>query len=162
MIPGLLAFLLFSSLRAGAESVFRFQPVAETPGQRSMISILKGEIYVEDCGCSFGYPAKNNTSGFGSVLALSPDIKTAWINIDGQDVELKLARATSLKVARIGSRFRRTYVTRGISVLVIQTITRMCIPYSPNCEWTGYRATVVVNKDARLQRVNLEGQCGCM
>jgi hypothetical protein len=161
LMAGLLLILSASRAHALDTGKRQIEQSGTRPPQQSLIGPIKDESVEDNCGCRFGYPSKPD-SGFPAYIFLaSYDIKTAWMNIDGQDVKLQLSHTTELKTARVGSRFRSTYVASGIKVLIVYTITRICLPASPNCEMTGYDARVTVIKGARRQSIKLEGACGC-
>jgi hypothetical protein len=161
LMAGLL--LILSTTRADAGNTRRLQreSVGIKPSQQPLIGPIKDESVEDNCGCRFGYPSVPDRSFAGYVFLTSYDIKTAWMNIDGQDVKLRLAHTTKLKRERVGGRFRSTYVASGIKVLIVYTVTRICLPFSPDCEMTGYDARVTVIKGARKQSIKLEGACGC-
>jgi hypothetical protein len=162
---GLLTCLLLivsaSAADAGNTRRLQGEPVGTKPPQQSLIGHIKDESVEDNCGCRFGYPSKPDRSFPGYVFLASYDLKTAWMNIDGEDVKLQLAHTTELKRERVGGRFRSTYVAADIKVLIVYTITRICLPVSPYCEMTGYDARVTVIKGARRQSIKLEGACGC-
>jgi len=161
LLAGLLFILSAVPVEAGETQSFQNVKVWTKPRTHSLIGPIKDESVEDTCGCRFGYPSKDNISFPAYVFLTSYDIETAWMNIDGRDVRLRLAHTTELKKVRVGGRFRSRYVASGIKVLIVYTITRMCIPYGPDCEMVGYNARVTVIKGTRRQRVRLEGACGC-
>jgi hypothetical protein len=161
LLAGLLFILLASPVEAGVTLNLQGERAGTKPPKKSLIGPIKDESHEDTCGCRFGYPSKPNRSFPGYLFLTSYDIETAWMNIDGEDVKLRLAHTTELKRARVGGRFSSIYVASGIKVLIVYTITSLCIPYSPNCEMVGYKARVNVSKGARRQSLRLEGACGC-
>jgi len=161
LLAGLLLILSASRAYAGNTRSLQGELVRTKPPQQSLIGPIKDESVEDNCGCRFGYPSNPGSSFPVYVFLASYDIKTAWMNIDGQDVKLRLTHTTELKRERVGGRFRSTYVASGIKVLIVYTITNVCLPASPYCEMTGYDARVTVIKGARRQSIKLEGACGC-
>jgi hypothetical protein len=146
---------------AGIPRGFPRAPASTSVLQSSMIGTVKDESVVDNCGCSFSYPSRGDTYRPGSIFITSYDVQTAWMNIDGQDVKLRLAHTTPVKSLRLGTRYSSKYVATGIRVAIVFTVTRLCIPYGPNCESTGYNATITLIKGGRMQRIKLQGACGC-
>ena len=124
----------------------------------SMIGYIKNEDLVDMCGCTF----EHRTSTRGNTFAADASNEIAWMNIDGEDVKLKLTRSRGSKVHRIGSRYTQTYEAEGVKALLVMIVNRLCIPYSPECETTGYNVTITVSKDTRRATVKAKGQCGCV
>jgi hypothetical protein len=129
--------------------------------QSSMIGPVKDESFVDNCGCSSGYPSRSETYVPGSIFITSYDVQTSWMNIDGQDVKLKLAHTTPIKSLRLGTRYISEYVAAGVRIAISFTVTRLYIPYGPNCETTGYNATITLMKGGRMQRIMVQGASGC-
>lgn len=124
-----------------------------------MIGYIKDENLVDMCGCAY---ARANTAP-GLTFLSDGEVKEAWMNIDGQDVKLKLTHFQgSKRRARIGSTYRETFAADGIKVSIVRTVNRLCIPYSPDCETTGYNITITVKKGGRTETVKARGQCGCV
>ena len=138
----------------------KWKKVVEAPPLRTMIGNLKDESVQDDCGCGFGPLKKTNTLP-ALLFATDAAQSSGWLNIDGEDVKLTLTHSTAPKVERIGSRLTTTYVAPGINVFIVYIVNRLCIPYSPQCETTGYRITITVRKDGRKETVRGIGQCGC-
>lgn len=128
------------------------------PNKKSMIGYIKDEGLVDMCGCAF----EHYTSTRGYTFSSDAEGKTAWMNIDGEDVKLKLIYFRGSKVHKIGSRYTETYEADGVEVLIVRIVNRLCIPYSPECETTGYNVTITVSKDGRRESVKAKGQCGCV
>ena len=127
----------------------------------AMIGKIKDESLVDDCGCSYGFPSRRDQYIPGYVFIVSYDLKTAWMHIDGQDTKLTLANTSTLRSAKIGAKYSSTYVGIGIKVVIVFTVTRVCKPYGPDCESTGYSARVTAKKEGRIQVKRLNGACGC-
>lgn len=130
----------------------------QSPARTPMIGYIKNDDVVDMCGCAF----EHRTSARGYTFAADAGGETAWMNIDGEDVKLKLTHSRGPKSLRIGSLYTETYEADGIKVLLVMIVNRLCIPYSPECETTGYNVTITVSKDARRATVKAKGQCGCV
>lgn len=126
--------------------------------ENPLIGYIKDEDIVDMCGCSFAH----ETGSRGYTFTSDVEGKTAWMNIDGKDVKLKLAHSTGSRVHRMGSRYVQTYEAEEVRVLIVMVVNRMCIPYSSECETTGYDVTITVRKGSRRQTVKAKGQCGCV
>ncbi|MGH9967857.1 MAG: hypothetical protein ACREBG_08530 [Pyrinomonadaceae bacterium] len=128
--------------------------------KRGLVGNLKNHA-ADGCGCYFqfrGTPRKSEKYIFSSSIE---DEKTAWMNIDGQDVELTLVKEKGPKTERVGSRSSVRYRSRDITVSGTYVATRVCKPNDENCESTAYSATFVVGKGAKSQVVKAVGSCGC-
>ena len=110
------------------------------------------------CGCAYEHLTKTR----GYTFSADAEGKVAWMNIDGEDVKLHLTHSGGSKTHKIGSRYGETYEAEGVKVSVVRTVNRLCIPYSPDCETTGYDVVITVTKGNRTESVKAEGQCGCV
>jgi hypothetical protein len=128
------------------------------PARKNMIGSIKNEELVDMCGCTFARP--NGPPNYTFVGDSGG--KTAWMNIDGEDVNLQLIHSRGPKVSKIGSRYTESYQADGVRVFLVMIVNRLCIPYSPECETTGYNVTITVRKDRRVESVKTKGQCGCL
>ena len=128
------------------------------PAKPPMIGYIKNEDLVDMCGCTF----EHRTSARGNTFAADASGDIAWMNIDGEDVKLKLTHSGGSKVHRIGSRYTETYEADVVKAVLVMTVNRLCIPHSPECETTGYNVTITVSKDTRRATVKAKGQCGCV
>src|SRR5437867_802610 len=59
----------------------------EQASDTSVIGFIKNTDVVDGCGCSFYFPA-DAQNYYERLVFLEDDRHTAWMNIDGQDVEL--------------------------------------------------------------------------
>jgi hypothetical protein len=131
---------------------------AAKPAPKSMIGYIKDEDLVDMCGCSFEHITRER----GYTFASDAVVETAWMNIDGVDINLKRTYFRGSKRYRIGSRYTEIFEAEGVKAVLVKVVTRICKPYSPECETTGYNVTIRVTKDGRTQTVNAKGQCGCV
>jgi len=124
---------------------------------------IKDESHQGECGCGFGPASKGKEYAEPlTIFAIDSDGVTGWVNIDGEDVSLHRRRAArGPKVARIGSRYTESFSAPGLNVFIVYIVTHLCIPYGPECETTGYKATITVSKAGQRQRIKAEGVCGC-
>ncbi len=137
---------------------------AQSASKRGLVANLKNNTVADGCGCYFqsrGTPQNAQRYLFFSSIAEDAE-KTAWMNIEGRDVKLRLARKRDPKEReRVGSRLTRRYVADDISVEATYIATRVCKRDDESCEVTDYSATLVVRKGARSQVVKALGGCGC-
>lgn len=136
---------------------------AQNASQRSLVARLKNNAVADGCGCYFQYRGvPRNQQYYVFFSSIEDDEKAAWMNIDGQDVKLTLARKTDPKGSvRVGSRSTRRYVADDISVDATYVATKVCGRNDESCESTDYSATLVVKKGAKMQTVKAVGGCGC-
>lgn len=131
------------------------------PERKALIGPIKESPF--GCGCGFSFPSENRKRLPPLIFSSDIDEETALMNIDGVDIELRLARSTDLKgKERIGRRRTRTYVGAGVRVFAVYVTTRMCKPNEEDCEATDYDATVTVTKGERKQTAKLKGACGLL
>jgi hypothetical protein len=159
-LPTTAAALLPSPPSAAAGSCISCQRQTRTPAPPPplLIGYIKDEDLVDLCGCGF----EHRTGGRGYTFSSDAGGQTAWMNIDGQDVRLKQTHSSGPKRARIGSRYIERYEGEGLQVSLVEVVNRLCIPYGPECETTGYDVTITVRKGVRRQSVKARGQCGCV
>lgn len=130
--------------------------------RRALIGPIKDQASQFGCGCGFSFPSDSRKGLSPLIFSSDIDEETAVMNIDGVDMELRLARSTEQKgKERIGSRSTRTYVAAGVRAFAVYVTTRMCKPNDEDCEATDYDATMTVTKGRRKQTIRLKGACGC-
>jgi hypothetical protein len=152
-LTGILFQLLASSI-INAQS----KPVHPKTQKKPMIGYIKDEDLVDMCGCSF----EHITSERGYTFASDPVVETAWMNLDGVDINLKRTYSRGSKVFRIGSRYTEVFEAEGVKAVLVKVVIRICKKPSPECETTGYNVTITVTKGGRKQIVKAKGQCGCV
>jgi hypothetical protein len=128
------------------------------PVTKPLIGPVKDEELVDMCGCTF---ARHTIPPSYTFLGDSGG-QMAWMNIDGEAVKLQLFHSRAAKVCKIGSRYTETFKADGIKVFLVMIVNRLCIPYSPECETTGYNVMITVRKGNRVETVKTKGQCGCL
>jgi hypothetical protein len=135
----------------------------QNASKRSLVANLKNSSVAEGCGCYFRFRGTpTNAQRYLFFSSIEDDEKTAWMNIEGSDVKLSLARKRGpTGSVRVGSRLTRRYVAEDISVDVTYIATRICKRDDEGCEVTDYSATLTVRKGARAQVVKAVGGCGC-
>jgi hypothetical protein len=111
------------------------------------------------CGCFWQLPAEQR-AGSPRYFFIS-DLKRAWMNIAGNDLELRLIGAPymSLKTQK-GRRAHFHFRAAGIDVRVRMLCTRTStyeVDYDPG----NYAITVQVAKGKQRQTVRTSGTCGC-
>ena len=152
-LSGLSLILLPAFVNAQAQ-----QPRAKA-NQKPLIGYIKDENLVDMCGCAYEHATRTR----GYTFSSDGEVKEAWMNIDGVDVKLKRTHFSGSKGRdRIGSRYFETFEAEGIKVSIVRTVNRLCIPYNPDCETTGYDVRITVTKGGRSETVHAGGQCGCV
>ena len=135
----------------------------QTASKRSLVARLKNNAVADGCGCYFQYRgAPGNRIYYLFFSSIEDEEKTAWMNIEGRDVKLTLAKKTDPRGrVRVGSRSTRRYVADDISVEATYVASKVCPRNDESCESTDYYATLVVRKGAQVQVVKAVGGCGC-
>jgi hypothetical protein len=157
LITVILAMSLFQILFSPFVNA-RARQVQPKSAKKPLIGHIKNEELVDMCGCTF---AQHSPTPAYTFLGDSEG-KFAWMNLDGEDIKLKLTHFRGAKVCKIGSRYTETFKADGIKVFLVRIVNRLCIPYSSECETTGYKVTITVSKDSRVESIKAKGQCGCL
>jgi hypothetical protein len=161
VLLSVLACLTVNNPCAGAQGKSS-QDVASTSSVKNMIGNIKDRNAQDGCGCYFSFPSEERKRFPRFVFASDLDEQSAWMNIDGQDVKLKLVQFSGpQESAKIGSKLARTYAAAGLKVHILYVTTKICQPDDESCESTEYRASFTVRKGARQQTMRLKGSCGC-
>lgn len=135
--------------------------VSEQASETSMIGFIKNPDLVEGCGCSFYFPA-DVENYHERLVFLEDDSHIAWMNIDGQDVELGLEDFNESEgEVKKGDQSSWNYRTGDIRVRVDRVVTGLCDPDDEACEVIYYDATIKVVNGSRRQVVKVTGICGC-
>ncbi len=136
---------------------------AQTASKQGMVGNVQNKGLGDGCGCYFQFRgSKRNSEQHLFASSIEEDDKTAWMNIDGRDVKLRLVREWGTKDReRVGSRSNRSFAAGDVKVAVTYVATRVCAVNDENCESTDYAATFVVRKGKRTQTVKAVGYCGC-
>lgn len=127
----------------------------------SMIDNIKDASVLQDCGCYFGLPGEEKKQLPKWIFLADLNEESAWMNVDGRDVKLRLTHPSDQGGAGVGNRLTRTYVAAGIKVYVLYITTRVCKPDDEQCESTDYNATFTVTMGPQKQILRLKGGCGC-
>lgn len=136
-------------------------------GQRSK---LVGNINRETdggCGYFFSFAEQSVKSPNLMFYSSAGDETDTWMNIDGEDVQLKLVSRTdpAKRNARgaelVGSRTTEKYAARNITVEIILRVAWRCPKSDENCESIGYDAIFKVRKGALRQILRAKGISGC-
>jgi hypothetical protein len=138
---------------------------AQTTTPRRLVGNLKNNSLADGCGCYFRFRGMSeNDNRYIFFSSIENDDKTAWMNIAGQDLKLKLEKQSGplgTDRERVGSQSSVRYAAGDVTVNGTYVVTRVCAPNDENCESTGYNVTFVVKKGARSQVVKAKGGCGC-
>lgn len=117
-----------------------------------LIGYIQKEHLADGCGCTYFFKGKATRAIYSDNFD-----KEIWMNIDGQDVKLKLVSSVSTPKgeARRGQRITSRYVAPDIKVRMDIVIGK---DYGDGRDRAG---TITVIKSAREQTVQIVGFCGC-
>ena len=134
----------------------------EKAAETSMIGFIKHTGIVEGCGTCALHLRSDSEYHLERLIFYRDDDDQAWINVDGQDIRLKLESSMEDEgEEKVGKQSTYHYLAQDLRVRVDYTITRLCDPDDEACEVTWYDATITVIKDQRKQMVKVTGTCGC-
>ena len=139
-------------------SQFAYPQAPESKAASLKLGYVKNAA--DGCGCSFSY----NLAEFwkDKHLFVSPMDEASFINVDGQDVELRpISQSKENMDAKVGDRSWETYVAGDLKVRLDYTVTKTCDPNDENCEVTYYRARMTVMRGKQRRIVNGVALCGC-
>ncbi|MEP6708348.1 MAG: hypothetical protein ABJC05_12555 [Pyrinomonadaceae bacterium] len=127
------------------------------------IGFIKDRSLPEGCSCTFSTPSQRRRTDpqYLFVSDIEDEEKTAWLNIDGRDVELKLLSSRNPRTERVGSRSTRIYAGAGLKVVATYITTWLCPPKDEACEVTRYDGVFKVTKAGTTRTLRLKGDCGC-
>ena len=116
---------------------------------------------VDGCACSLQLPSDYQKRKQEFVF-LSDFADIVQMNIDGEDIRLRLVKETKVKgKPKIGSRHSETYRSGHTTVRIDWLVTEVCDPKDEGCEVTWYSTDITVNRSGQIQRVKALGMCGC-
>jgi len=130
------------------------------PSRNALVGNIVNENIYLGCGCFFQFKselrARSNLRFF-----VTDQSKRAWMNIAGEEVELRLTGADHVslrlkKRERMDFRFEAGDVRVRLRMLVTRTST-----YEADYEPARYAITVDVAKGKLRQTVRTIGSCGC-
>jgi hypothetical protein len=135
-------------------------------GNSKFVGTIKDSSVRDGCGCYFQSLAEVRAQGQGVVFFDADLIGTAWINIDGHDVQLKHVKSKETPTARSGPHRKGDktidfYEGGGVKVKVERVVTKTCPANEENCEYVWMRAIITAVKGERRQVVRGVGGCGC-
>jgi len=114
----------------------------------------------EGCGCRFQLQAELRARS-NRYFFIADQYKRAWMNIDGQDLELRLAGSDHMSLkSRKGQSAQFRFVATGINVGVTMLVTRTST-YEVDYEPARYAVTVHVSKGNQRRIIKTTGSCGC-
>lgn len=94
--------------------------------------------------------------------SIEDDDKTAWMDVDGKDIKLKLVKSSeSKRRERVGTRSSMTYAAGDLTVSITLVATRVSKPNDENCESTDYKATFRLKRGTERRVIGAVGWCGC-
>lgn len=131
--------------------------------RKGMVGILDMSDRADGCGCYFSFnKADDRARRLVFFASHEGNGNTAWMNIDGRDVRLRLVKETKPKEKiRVGSRYTSRYAAGDVTLDVIRVVTWLCPPRDEGCEITKYSTTITIRKGSRTQVVRTVGSCGC-
>ena len=158
----LLTMLLLSVAFGMSVTIFAQKSASSAKAAPPRVSNIKDVSVVDGCGCYFQFLSEWEKKLFDkNVFMQSLDGASAWMNIDGKDVQLKPDGPGKGSAAKVGSRSYEKYKAPGISVQIEFVVTRVCDPDDESCESTNYDATFTVIKAGRQRVIKAKGVCGC-
>jgi hypothetical protein len=122
------------------------------PNNSDLIGYIRKEHVADGCGCTYFF------KGNATRPVYSDDFGgNIWVNINGEDVKLKLIGSVSVPKgeARRGQRTTSRYIAPGIKVKMDIVIGK---DYGEGRDHAG---TITVIKGDRQQTVQIVGFCGC-
>jgi hypothetical protein len=127
------------------------------------IGYLGDRSIPDGCNCTFTSLSQMHRKSPRYMFAsdIEDDEKTAWINIDGKDIELKLLSRLDPRREKVGSRSGRTYTATGIKLVATYIVTWVCPPKDEACEVTRYDGVFLITKNGPTRSLKLKGECGC-
>ena len=150
----IVTFFWLIGLSVPASSSTLVAPTNSSVGP-DLIGFVQPEHVAYGCNCDYRF--KGDSSRF--LYSSDIDGKTAWMNIDGHDVKLRLLSSPRpAGTARKGQQFTSDYAARGVTVRIANTVTRVL---EDGDELTDYAATITVIKGNRKQTIRVVGECGC-
>jgi hypothetical protein len=160
---GVVAAAVASLLLAAAPGGSSAQSAKGTPPK---IGVIRRRFNEDGCNCTLYLPERRRGPYEVEVRMVftEADLKgQAQMNIDGQDVMLRLVRqrARAGDPLRVGQRSVEEYEGEGVRVRVVSTITKVCPRDEPTCETLSKSAVITVTKGGRTRTVRASGGCGC-
>src|SRR5258708_27263200 len=82
---------------------------------------IKDKSLADGCGCNLRFRgASLRSERFIFVWSIEKNDKSAWMNINGKDTELKLVKSTeSKRRERVGSKFSWVYAAGNLTVRIV-------------------------------------------
>jgi hypothetical protein len=135
------------------------RPVARAPRVGDIENLRRvGETV--SCGFYFQRRGARASNPARYVFIAGPDGRDAWMNLDGRDVQLELARVAPYPGERIGARRAIEYrAPGGYRVRVVTVVVRLSD--ENNYEPTRFRVTLTVARGAAKTVVRADGSVGC-
>jgi len=110
--------------------------------------------HVDGCGCYF----KKNAKSEKYIIEIN-DGYSAWMNIDGEDVELKYLKTVSSGIKfKVGAKYSQFYSNEKYSIEIQYTITKV---HPDSEEWTDMSAYIIIKRDNNITKIKVVGGCGC-
>ena len=134
-----------------------------TPTHGFKIGFIKDQSLSDGCSCTFGAPTemRRKSPRYLFVSDVEDEEKTAWLNVDGKDVELKLLKWRNPPTERVGSRSTRTYAAGPLKLTATYVATWVCPPRDEACEVTRYDGVFKITNGRVARTLKLKGECGC-
>ncbi len=157
------SLLLVQALGTSAVAASGKKPKMRSPRPSLVIGKIKEEGLINLCGCGFTLLLKRGETSAGKYIFMDePDEKTALMNVNGEDVKLKLIEASKRRTKeRAGDRFYRKYGAANLFVLAEYVVKSVCKVNDESCETDWYSATFAVTKGRSKRLIRAEGGCGC-
>jgi hypothetical protein len=130
------------------------------PSDRILVgNILNTSVY-EGCGCRFQL-SDDRLARSSRYFFVADQGKRAWMNIAGEDCELRLIGADQMSLkSRKGQRGYFRFEAADVAVRVSMVVTRTST-YEIDYEPARYAIVIQVVKGNRRQTIRTTGSCGC-
>lgn len=133
-------------------------------GDEKSTSLKLGSLKKEvgGCGCSIQDVAAAKSGNIKDYLFFADGTSPAWINLNGQDVQLELkAGPKGMYAKKLGEKILRSYGNDSLSLNVELTATKVCAPDQEGCEVNKFDAVMELKQGATTTRVQGMAECGC-
>jgi hypothetical protein len=155
LLSGLLLMPVFFAHTATAQDT-------RSSGKSPVLGNLKRLHKTYGCDCKFQTLKEARTDPANKFVFQSDLAGTfAWVNIDGKDLKLKLIYASpATNGVLLGSRSYKKFSAKGISILIRYVVNAVCPEENPDCDATGFIATITVTSSGHRQSLKATGMCG--
>jgi hypothetical protein len=145
--------------------VLTFSIVTVAQAQSSSVRSSKlrlGHVKDGDFGCGCSLSRDKVSLRNQRHIFISPMDESAYINLNGKTLKLRLVAASKEKAAQtIGDRSWETYSAGSLRVRIDYIVSWLCPPNDEACEVTYYKAVMTVTRQKQKTVAKAIGLCGC-